>query len=141
MGNINLMTTSATTQATFDHAASSQLLDSVCEHAFESVLVTKANSGSQGYPIIYVNQAFTEMTGFSAEEVVGKSPAILQGPKTDASVLERLASNLSAGDTFHGQAINYRKDGSEFMLEWKVAPVVDTKSGTTYLVSVQREVS
>jgi hypothetical protein len=53
---------------------------------------------------------------------IAKSPGILQGPKTDVEVLERLSSDLDAGRQFHGQAINYRKDGSEFMLNGKLFP-------------------
>jgi PAS domain S-box-containing protein len=126
--------------ANTDHSVRAGLFEAACEHAFESVLITTGNEGEGGYPIVYVNQAFTAMTGYEADEVIGKSPGILQGPKTDSAVIERLASDLSAGRTFHGQAVNYRKDGSEFMLEWKVTPFADAQGEITHLISVQREV-
>lgn len=128
------------TQTNFDSSVRAQLFDAVAEHSFESVLVTKHGTGADGYPIVYVNKAFTEMTGYGVEEVMGKSPSILQGPKTDPAVLARLASDLAAGQTFHGVAVNYRKDGSEFTLEWKVTPVADSQGKITHLVSVQREI-
>ena len=78
---------------------------------------------------------------YSAEEVIGKTPGILQGPKTDEAVLARLASDLSAGRVFHGKAINYRKDGSEFAIEWKVVPAADVQGAVTHFVAVQREAS
>jgi PAS domain S-box-containing protein len=115
------------------------LFEAACEHAFESVMITTAEADHDRYPIVYVNEAFTAMTGYSVEEVIGKTPAILQGPKTDAAVLERLAADLSAGRLFHGQAINYRKDGSEFAIEWKVVPVADVQGAVTHFVAVQRE--
>ena len=116
------------------------VLTAACANAFESILITTAGTGSVEYPIVYVNQAFTEMSGYGAEEVIGKTPGILQGPKTDRAVLDRLASDLADGRVFHGTAINYRKDGSEFTLEWKVIPVTDDHGTITHFVSVQREV-
>lgn len=133
-------TTTTNPLAGLDYAMRAALFEAACEHAFESVLITTAKAGHDGYPIVYVNQGFTAMTGYDANEVIGKTPGILQGPKTDPAVLERLALDLSAGRVFHGQAVNYRKDGSEFTLEWKVIPVADVQGAVTHFVSVQREV-
>ena len=121
-------------------ALTNAVLTAACANAFESILITTASKGSDGYPIIYVNQAFTDMTGHAADEVIGKTPGILQGPKTDRAVIDRLAADLANGRVFQGTAINYRKDGSEFTLEWKVIPVTDDKGTITHFVSVQREV-
>ena len=128
------------TVASLNQADQAKILAATCEHAFESILITTTGSEDAGYPIVYVNPAFTAMTGYDADEVIGKSPGILQGPKTDVAVLERLSSDLDTGRQFHGRAINYRKDGSEFVLEWKIIPVTDDQGITTHLVSVQREV-
>lgn len=136
-----MQSTTEHTLASLDQADRAKIFEATCDHAFESILITTAGSGDAGYPIVYVNPAFTAMTGYEADEVVGKSPGILQGPKTDAAVLDRLSSDLNAGRQFHGQAINYRKDGSKFMLEWKVIPVKNKQGSATHLVSVQREVS
>ena len=127
-------TTTNTPFGNLDSSVYASLFKTACENSFESVLITEGNTTQGGYPIVYVNQAFTDMTGYGADEIIGKSPAILQGPKTDATVLNRLASDLSAGRTFHGQAINYRKDGSEFTLEWKVIPVANAQGEVTYLI-------
>ncbi len=124
-----------------DRPELAKLFAATAEYAFESILITTAGSGDAAYSIVYVNPAFTAMTGYEAHEAIGKSPGILQGPKTDVDVLERLSSDLHAGRQFHGQAINYRKDGSEFMLEWKIIPVKGSQGITTHLVSVQREVT
>ena len=63
---------------------------------------------------------------------------MLQGPKTDAEVLKRLEKDLMEDRTFHGRTVNYRKDGSEFEIEWKVERVIDI-DGVTYYIAVQRE--
>ena len=74
-----------------------RLLEASMEESFNSVLVTEAGPG---YPIIYVNPAFCELTGYGPHEVMGKSPLILQGSQTDPEVLERLNRNLAEGNCF-----------------------------------------
>jgi len=115
-----------------------RLLEASMEESFNSVVVTEAGPG---YPIIYVNPAFCELTGYGPHEIMGKSPSILQGPKTDAEVLKRLNQNVADGELFHGRAINYRKDGSEFMMEWKIAPIRNEKDEITHYLAIQRKVS
>lgn len=115
-----------------------RLLQASIEESFNSIIITEAGPG---YPIIYVNPAFSELTGYGFQEVMGKSPSILQGPKTDQKVLDRLNAYISQGKGFHGRAINYRKDGSEFMMEWKIVPVHNEKNDVTHYLAIQRNVS
>ena len=114
-----------------------RLLEASMEESFNSVVITEAGPG---YPIIYVNPAFCELTGYGPHEITGKSPSILQGPNTDAEVHTRLNRNVADGELFHGRAINYRKDGSEFMMEWKIAPIHNEKDEITHYLAIQREV-
>ena len=102
-----------------------RLLENSFEESFNSIVITESGPG---YPIIYVNPAFRALTGYEPHEVVGKSPSILQGPKTDREVLDRLNADIKQGRVFHGQAINYRKDGTEFMMEWKIVPIRNEKN-------------
>ncbi|KPQ30011.1 MAG: PAS domain S-box [Marinobacter excellens HL-55] len=117
----------------------SPLFQTVADLAFESIMVTKATSDHTNSVIIYVNQAFSNLTGYSADEVIGKTPGLLQGPRTESGVKERLADDLKNKRTFHGDTINYRKDGSSFVIEWKIAPVMDGDEVTHY-VAVQRAI-
>ena len=114
-----------------------RLLEASMEESFNSVLITEAGPG---YPIIYANAAFCELTGYGPHEVMGKSPSMLQGPNTDKEVLQRLNKNIADGELFHGRAINYRKDGTEFMMEWKIAPIRNEKDEITHYLAIQREV-
>ena len=115
-----------------------RLLEASMEESFNSVIITEAGPG---YPIIYVNPAFCELTGYGPHEVTGKSPSILQGPDTDPEVLKRLSHDLEEGTLFHGKAINYRKDGSQFMMEWKIAPIRNEQDEITHYLAIQREAS
>jgi len=117
----------------------SPLFQTVAGLAFESIMVTKASSDHTNSVIIYVNQAFSNLTGYSAAEVIGKTPGLLQGPKTERGVKERLSEDLKNNRTFHGDTINYRKDGSSFIIEWKISPVMDGDKVTHY-VAVQRAI-
>ena len=127
----------------FDHDPQFQnlmkrMLENAMEHSFHGIMITKSEPG---YPIIYVNDSFSQMTGYSSEEIIGKSPAILQGPRTDRAVLDRLSQSLSEGRLFHGEAINYRKDGSEFVMEWKIVPIKNEKEVTSHYLALQRDVT
>ena len=114
-----------------------RLLKTSMEESFNSVIITEAGPN---YPIIYVNPAFCELTGYESHEVMGKSPSILQGPNTDRKVLDQLNEDISNGRIFLSQAINYRKDGTEFMMEWKIAPIHNEINEITHYLAIQRNV-
>ncbi|GKQ27914.1 hypothetical protein PSTH1771_12535 [Pseudomonas syringae pv. theae] len=71
------------------------LLEAVVEQSFNAVLITDANLANGGPLIVYVNPAFCTMTGYTADELIGVSPRILQGADTDPQVIERLRQCLS----------------------------------------------
>ncbi len=115
-----------------------RLFESSLEHSFNGILIT---TDGPGYPIVYVNDAFCQMTGYGPHEVFGKSPSMLQGPNTDRTVLKRLNDDLENGDIFHGKAINYRKDGSEFMMEWKILPIQNDAGKPSHYLAIQKDVT
>jgi PAS domain S-box-containing protein len=111
------------------------------EEMTESVLVTTTELERPGPLIVYVNPAFERMTGWSREDVLGKSPRILQGPKTDRSIFEDMRDRLNRGEPWQGQAINYRRDGSEFVMEWSIVPIRDAHGKLHRYLAVQRDVT
>jgi two-component system, cell cycle sensor histidine kinase and response regulator CckA len=120
---------------------SSRLLGSAVEQSKESIVITDAELDLPGPKIIFVNPAFTQMTGYTAAEAIGKTPRILQGPLTDKTVLARLRKNLEHGEAFTGEAINYRKDGTEFNLEWQIAPLRNAAGKITHYVAIQQDIT
>lgn len=117
----------------------SPLFQALANLNFDSVMVTEPSDQPGGSRIVFVNEKFTELTGYNADEVVGETPGMLQGARTDSEVIKRLADDLRGGRTFHGQTINYRKDGTPFEIEWKVTSVLDDADNVTHYVAVQRQ--
>lgn len=111
------------------------------EDASEAIVVTEAQIEAPGPRILWVNPAFTEITGYEREEAVGQTPRILQGPDTESAVLRRLRRRLQAGERFEGETVNYRKDGTAFVNHWSIAPVRGTDGAIEYWVSIQRDVT
>jgi PAS domain S-box-containing protein len=118
-----------------------RLLKPAIEQSNESVMIMTAQLDPSGPRIVYVNSAFTKMTGYAREEVIGKTPRIFDGPKTDREVLDRLRKDCVAGKVFHGETIKYRKDGSEFYMEWNAGPVRNERGEVTHIVATQRDVT
>lgn len=107
----------------------------------ESVLITDATIDDPGPFIIYVNPAFELMTGWTKEEVIGKSPRILQGPDTEHNIFRDLKETIYRGDTWMGRTINYRKDGTEFYMQWSIVPIRNTAWDIHQLLAVQKDVT
>jgi len=108
----------------------------------DAVLITEADPVDlPGPKIVFVNEAFCTMTGYTPEEVIGKTPRILQGPKTGRQELEKLKTAFGKWKSERVELINYRKDGTEFAVEFEVVPVADEKGWFTHWISVQREVT
>jgi PAS domain S-box-containing protein len=118
-----------------------RLLKTAIEQSNESIIIATTQLDPSGPQIVYVNSAFTKMTGYAPEEVIGKTPRILQGPKTDRSILSRLREDCAAGKVFHGEMINYRKDRSEFHLEWTAGPVRNERGEVTHFAAALRDVT
>ena len=121
--------------------ASLRLLEAAIRNDYDSIVITELTLESPGPRIVYVNEGFERMTGYSREEVIGKTPRILQGPKTDRETLDRLRESLIEGKSFFGQTINYRKDGSEFINQWDIHPLVNFDGKITHWVSYQHDIT
>jgi PAS domain S-box-containing protein len=119
-----------------------RLLQSVVVHTNDAILITEAEPIDEPGPrILYANEAFTRTTGYTLEEVLGKTPRLLQGPNTSRAKLDKVRSALSRWKPITVEVINYRKDGSEFWSEFSVVPVADKTGYYTHWISVQRDIT
>ncbi|WP_369742378.1 EAL domain-containing protein [Pseudidiomarina sp. PP-1MA] len=100
-----------------------------------------ADANVIGFPVVYVNKVFQQITGYSYHEIVGKSCALLQGPQTDPFTVTEIAQALREKRDFRTQILNYRKDGSSFWNELYLSPVRDDQGDVTHFLGVQHDVS
>jgi PAS domain S-box-containing protein len=119
-----------------------RLLESVITNTTDAVLITEAEPLDEPGPrIVYVNEAFTQMTGYTAEEIMGKTPRILQGPKSDKNELKRLSEAMRRFQPCEITTVNYHKSGDEFWMNLAVSPVTDEKGRHTHFIAIQRDVT
>ena len=119
-----------------------KLLESVIINTNDAVLITEAEPFDEPGPrILYVNEAFTKMTGYLPEEVIGKSPRILQGPKSDRHELKRLGESIRKWEPCEITTINYKKNGDEFWVNFSISPVADANGWYTHWISIERDVT
>jgi PAS domain S-box-containing protein len=112
-----------------------ELLKVLAENSFDSILITDATAAGK---ITYANKAFKKLTGHQPSDVIGKTPRILQGKGTDKKVIDRLAAALKEGKKFEGRAINYKRDGTPFIMFWRVLPIKVGKNIEAW-IAIQRE--
>lgn len=129
-------------QAEKDRAEKSlNLLESAIRSDYDSIVITTLELEKPGPEIVYVNDGFTRMTGYTREEAIGNSPRMLQGEKTDRAVLDKLRKRLKEGHSFFGHTVNYRKDGSEFINQWDIHPLTNNEGEITHWVSYQHDIT
>lgn len=119
------------------------LLAAVLATADDAIVITEAepDEGSPYPRIVFANEGYTRMTGFSREEVLGQTPRIAQGPGTDRATLDRIRKKLKAWQPIREELLNYRKDGTPFWVELNIRPLADETGWFTHWVSVQRDVT
>ncbi|WP_189430689.1 PAS domain-containing sensor histidine kinase [Alishewanella longhuensis] len=107
------------------------------------IIITETNPlDDPGPSIVFVNEPVKEMTGYEPEELMGKSPRILQGPETDPAVLRRIRAALEAKQPIKEELINYCKDGKPYWNEIEIVPIVAKDIGQgEYFASVQRDIT
>jgi two-component system cell cycle sensor histidine kinase/response regulator CckA len=93
------------------------------------------------HPIIYVNDSFVRITGYSRAEVIGKNSRFLQGPKTAPEAVERIRQAIAQEQPCLVELINYRKDGKPFWNGLSISPIRDASGRVTHFVGVQTDVS
>jgi len=119
-----------------------RMLQAAVVHAAEAIVVTEAEPLDEPGPrILYVNPAFTAMTGYTAEEALGRSPRFLQSPETDPAARAALRAALAERRTLTVELLNRRKDGEPLWLELSVTPIFNEAGACTHFVSVQRDLT
>ena len=119
-----------------------KLLETVILQTKESIVITEANFNKNLLPkVIYVNPAFTQMTGYKSEEIINNSLSILRGPNTDITVLKRILETIKNKEEGLLEIKSYRKDKTEFWLRFTMIPIYNAEQELSHWVSIQRDVT
>ncbi len=119
-----------------------RLLQTAIDRINDVVLITEAEPiDNPGPRIVYVNEAFERITGYSADEVLDRSPRLLQGPDSEREPLDRIRVALESKEAVRVELLNYRKNGEPFQVEIDIVPVNDSDGCTTHFVAVQRDIT
>lgn len=118
---------------------SQDLLTKAINESHDGIII--ADAQQQGFPLVYANHGFENLTGYSADEVIGKSYHFLQGGDVGqpeaAAINAAIASNESCIVTLR----NYRKDGSMFWNETSISPMHNAESAPTHFIAIQKDVT
>jgi PAS domain S-box-containing protein len=103
--------------------------------------VTLADVTAHDLPLVYVNDGFERLTGYSRGELMGRNCRVLQGPETDRASVAGIRAALRAGRPHRTEILNYRKDGEPFWNELSLFPVRGPGGAITHYIGLQRDVT
>ncbi len=119
-----------------------RLLETVITQTKDAVMITDIDTTENVIPnIIFVNSAFTDMTGFPAEEVIGKSPAMFFGPKSDIMEFDKLKTSIQDYKECFIETISYKKNKDEFWVNFSMIPITNKDGEHSHWISIQRDVT
>jgi PAS domain S-box-containing protein len=119
-----------------------RLLQTAVAQLDDIVLITAAEPLDEpGPPIVFVNAAFERVTGWRRDEVLGRSPRLLQCAATDRHELDRMRQALQRHEPIHTELLNVARDGRTYWVDIQVAPLFDASGRVTHMVAVQRDIT
>jgi PAS domain S-box-containing protein len=101
--------------------------------------VVVVDVSTQAQPIVYVNRRFEQITGYRADEVIGRNCNFLQGDDTRQPEIETLRQAVRMRQSCHVVLRNYRKDGTAFQNELLISPIADERGEVNHFIGLQRE--
>jgi PAS domain S-box-containing protein len=119
-----------------------KLLESVITNSNDSVVISEGEpSDGPGREIIFVNNAFTKLTGYTKKDVEGHTLEILNGPETDRNKLALLGEQMNQKEISRMELLNYKKSGEKFWISLSSVPVFDNQNNCTHWVTIGRNVT
>ncbi len=125
-------------EVTSSKTAAEQLrkLSQAVEHSSAGILITDRQGN-----IEYVNARFTQMSGYSLDEVLGKNPRVLKSGETSREEYARLWATIVRGEAWHGEFHNRRKDGTRYWERATIVPIVDDAGEVTHFLNIKDDVT
>jgi len=105
------------------------------------IVTTAGTSDDPEQRIVYVNQAFENLTEYSKEDVIGKSPRLLQGKETSEETRKKMRIALQKRESIQVEILNYSKSGREYWLDVRLFPLKNAENEVTHFVAIERDIT
>ncbi|OAB28970.1 PAS domain S-box-containing protein [Flavobacterium fryxellicola] len=119
-----------------------KLLETVITQSKDSIIITEADSSDAKIPnIIYVNPAFSIMSGYEAVEIIGKSPDLFNSPNSDSNELKKLLTAIKNKEECLIETISYTKNKEEYYVRLSMIPIYNLDNELSHWISIQRDIT
>ncbi len=119
-----------------------KLLESVIDNSHNGIIIAKINPADLSGPtIIYINDAYVKMTGYSKDDIIGNTPRVLQGIKTDKLHLKIIKEAILKYEACDMELLNYKKNGNEFWTYISIFPISNIEGEFTHWVGIKRDIT
>jgi diguanylate cyclase (GGDEF)-like protein/PAS domain S-box-containing protein len=115
--------------------------EGIVNKANDIIMVMAVEDDGSGARIVYVNEAFTQLTGYAAEDVLGRSPRILQAPETCQDTIQDISAALHSGGSIRRRLLNQAKNGAKHWLEVSIVPLPFGDGRFTHYAAIERDVT
>ncbi|MBO6829495.1 MAG: PAS domain-containing protein [Allomuricauda sp.] len=112
----------------------SHIQNLILEENYDTLVVTCPKQH-----IVWVNDGFTQMTGYTKHFAIGKRPSFLQGKETPKSTTNEIREQLKATNTYSGSVINHRKNGEPYLCKIQILPLYDSQKELTHFIALEKE--
>ncbi|MDD5668593.1 MAG: ATP-binding protein [Candidatus Omnitrophica bacterium] len=115
----------------------------ICTKAMESATdgIFIIDAQNRDFPVIYANQAFQKMTGYAKREILGRSYFFSYGTNADPRIVNEIKYTICKGNSFHGEMLNFKKNGKKYWNSLRIAPVRDSIGSVTHYVGIQTDIT
>jgi len=119
-----------------------KLLETVITQTKDAVIITESEKSHRTVPkIVFVNPAFTTMTGYKSSEVIGKTPTVFMGRKSVENQLSNLSKALKGKEEFKFETLNHTKSGEEYWVNFSMIPITNKEGEHSHWISIQRDIT
>lgn len=119
-----------------------KLLETVITHTKDSIIITEADLNNGKIPnIVYINPAFTNISGYNSDEIIGKSPEEFIGPNSDPKEHEKLVNAIINKEECQVETLSYKKNKEAYWVNFNMLPVYNSEGELSHWVSIQRDIT